>query len=53
MGQVRSLAANALEEATMETVEISDICGHRGVLIVWNLEVVRESATGEGRSGFG
>lgn len=53
MGQVWSLAANTLEETTMETVEISDVCGHRSVLIVWNLEVVRESATGEARSGFG
>ena len=48
-----SLVANTLEEAVMEAVEISDVCGHCGTLIVWNFEVVRESATREARSDFG
>ena len=50
-GQVTS--ANALVEAIIPAIKISDKCGRCVTLIVWDFKVVREATTGVNRRNLG
>ena len=51
---VRNLRGHVGEaEAIILAVEISEKCGHRTFLVLWNLKVVRGTATGEARRDLG